>query len=965
MSFTVNRITKSYNLRIVIFILLVFSIKLNAQQPFSYKLDYEDGFESNEVYQIRQDSFGFIWIGCDAGLFRYDGVTFKSYKHPKQNGISISSLIVDKQQRVWCQNFTGQVFFIQNDTMHLFKDFTKETTAFPNYSIQGDRFIVVLTNHTEIYSITDRKLKSKYFNEDSELKEDFNTINIFASSTEIYINSRDNIHYKNENESYQNIFPHGQYTCYHLNKIDNEIYAILKNNQTAEWQISKIQKGQFVESKIFPPQTFSNGIYMMKSIEDGFIICTTNGVHLLNETFELKEHYFLNEKITDALFDKEGNLWLTSLQNGLYIIPSIELRMFSDDFFPNANITALAAKNNQLLLGTYLGNIYQFNPQNSTFQTLPIHTSFTFSTVKKIIENDELQVIAIGESTIAINKKTNETININAPNVKDMLIFKDTLFSVNIGAFWRTPLQSNREEVILPGAGRMITKGSMSDTIFLANKNGFYSYINGKTQEILKDSQSVYAFCSTWQEDTLWLGTLSDGFMAYHNGQFFHHFYQKKLGKGILIRAIKSYQNWLLLATNIGFIRMDLITKKMDIIGVSEGLYQKEITGIEVINDEIFLSTTNSLIRFPLNLKAKNTTIPNIRLHSITLNDSISISKKQNQFKYFENNLLLEFQTALFRSRQRFHYEYRLLGLNDNWQKTNASSPFVQYRSLDAGQYTFEVRAVNEDNIKSIIERYTFSVQLPIWERWWFILLSLLLIAALVYWWFDTRLKDIQQKAKLENDLKTSQLTALKAQMNPHFLYNSLNSIQDLILQEDVDNANEYLTKFSHLMRQILEASEFFEIPLSKELQILELYLTLEKLRFGRKFQYTIQLSNTIKAEQLKVPSMIIQPFVENAVKHGLLHKIKGLKVLNIDFELKDALICTITDNGIGRKEAEKINRRQGKRVTSFATSATEKRLNILNQTYEKKVGLKIIDLYENDQAIGTKVVLRIPFTAF
>ena len=155
-----------------------------------------------------------------------------------------------------------------------------------------------------------------------------------------------------------------------------------------------------------------------------------------------------------------------------------------------------------------------------------------------------------------------------------------------------------------------------------------------------------------------------------------------KLNDGILIRSIKTHKNYLLLATIIGFVRMDLRTQEMDIIGTNEGLYQKEITGIEVLNDEVFLSTTNSLIRFPLEVKAKNTFIPNINLHSIILNDSSSISKQKAHFKHFENNLLFKFQTTLFRSRQQFYYEYRLLGLNDNWQKTNATSPFAQYRSL-------------------------------------------------------------------------------------------------------------------------------------------------------------------------------------------------------------------------------------------------------------------------------------------
>ncbi|MEN0047135.1 MAG: histidine kinase [Bacteroidota bacterium] len=218
---------------------------------------------------------------------------------------------------------------------------------------------------------------------------------------------------------------------------------------------------------------------------------------------------------------------------------------------------------------------------------------------------------------------------------------------------------------------------------------------------------------------------------------------------------------------------------------------------------------------------------------------------------------------------------------------------------------------------------------------------------------------------QIENELKASQLTALKAQMSPHFLYNALNSIQDLVLDKDVKNASGYLTKFSHLMRQILDASENQVIPISEELKMLKLYLTLEKLRFGDHFEYTIALSPTIQAETSFIPPMIIQPFVENAIKHGLLHKTKGTKRIYIQLDQKELLECTIVDNGVGRKKAKAIQERQGKLNSSFATSATQRRLKILNQKYSQKIGLEISDFYENDRASGTKVVLYIPLNVY
>ncbi|EZH74248.1 hypothetical protein ATO12_15390 [Aquimarina atlantica] len=209
-----------------------------------------------------------------------------------------------------------------------------------------------------------------------------------------------------------------------------------------------------------------------------------------------------------------------------------------------------------------------------------------------------------------------------------------------------------------------------------------------------------------------------------------------------------------------------------------------------------------------------------------------------------------------------------------------------------------------------------------------------------------------------KNELAFLQLKSLKSQMNPHFIFNSLNSIQDLILQQNTDASYDYIVLFAQLVRNTLNYSNKDFIAIDKELEFLEIYLQLEKLRFEDDFIYTIQHTNT---EGLSVPSLIIQPFIENALIHGLLHK-TGKKRLTIDFTFTDNLICTVTDNGIGRKEAKKIQERQGGRHESFALEAIQQRLEILKDQYGTAVGYEVFDLYDNELAIGTKVEIRMPF---
>ncbi len=251
----------------------------------------------------------------------------------------------------------------------------------------------------------------------------------------------------------------------------------------------------------------------------------------------------------------------------------------------------------------------------------------------------------------------------------------------------------------------------------------------------------------------------------------------------------------------------------------------------------------------------------------------------------------------------------------------------------------------------------------------WFALVFAGIVSLLIAFIFN-RLKLIRsQKAKLDeaylkleestkNELAISNLKALKSQMNPHFIFNLLNSIQALVMKGDVDASYVYMTKFAKLVRQTLHFSDADLVELEDEIDLLKLYLDLEKLRFSKDFEYKI-IDNDI--EGIEIPPLLIQPFIENALVHGLLHK-AGKKTLKIEFEQKDKIICTITDNGIGRAKSKEIKARQGSKHESFSTKAIEKRFKILSETYKGEFGFKYEDVFENDIFVATQVKLYIPF---
>jgi LytS/YehU family sensor histidine kinase len=212
--------------------------------------------------------------------------------------------------------------------------------------------------------------------------------------------------------------------------------------------------------------------------------------------------------------------------------------------------------------------------------------------------------------------------------------------------------------------------------------------------------------------------------------------------------------------------------------------------------------------------------------------------------------------------------------------------------------------------------------------------------------------------------LKGAQLEALRSQMNPHFIFNCLNSIKLYTTQNDTVAASNYLTKFSKLIRMALENSRNETITLAAELEALELYIEMEAMRFKEKLQYTIDVSSNVDSEFIEISPLLLQPYVENAIWHGLMHKEEG-GYIHINVGLvpqKHILIITIKDNGIGREKSAKLKSKTAMAQKSFGTKVTGERLDLINQIYKTGASVLTEDVMENDEVAGTLVTIKIPF---
>jgi len=223
------------------------------------------------------------------------------------------------------------------------------------------------------------------------------------------------------------------------------------------------------------------------------------------------------------------------------------------------------------------------------------------------------------------------------------------------------------------------------------------------------------------------------------------------------------------------------------------------------------------------------------------------------------------------------------------------------------------------------------------------------------------KIESEKRKVELQQEATGLEMQALRAQMNPHFIFNCLSSINRFILKNESESASDYLTKFSRLMRMVLHRSKEPVIILEDELEMLQLYLDLERLRFKNTFDYTISFRNDVDVSSIYIPPLLLQPFAENAIWHGLLHK-EGERHLTIDLsEENNILLCTIVDNGIGREAAAVVKSKSAEKQKSMGLQITRERLALINRGLEQKTGLEIEDLFDKEgNATGTRVILRI-----
>jgi two-component system, sensor histidine kinase ChiS len=479
----------------------------------------------------------------------------------------------------------------------------------------------------------------------------------------------------------------------------------------------------------------------------------------------------------------------------------------------------------------------------------------------------------------------------------------------------------------------------------------------------------------------LWIGSRGGGILKFDpaQGAFLESYTTANgLPNNVVYGILEDEHGNFWMSTNWGLSIFDRKTKTFINYDVTDGLQSNEFNAMALLKcsgGQMFFGGMNGFNMFHPDEIERNPNVPNIVISSfkkfntpqsgeVYHGDTIILQPDENFFSF-------EFSSLDYTNPFKSQYTYILEGFTNSRTYVDGLRNFAEYTSVNPGVYTFCVTGSNSDGVWNNDGIALTIIIKPHWYQTWYFRAAIAIgVISLIWLLFYLRYRSVSKKQmintkmlQIENQLLEFQQQALRLQMNPHFIFNSLNSIQSFILSKDIDLAVNYLSRFSQLMRMIMINSSESIISLADEILAITHYMEIEKLRFDDKFSYDIQVDDEIDEEFTGIPPMLIQPYIENSIIHGLIHKDTPGKI-EIRFKKNDAgILCTILDNGIGREKSSEMQQQNGLNRKSRGMMISKERLDIFNKNDHNLFSVKVFDLQDSQgNPTGTKVELLISY---
>jgi hypothetical protein len=952
---------KSYTLNFIfrLQILLYFSFPIagSAQQLNYIHYDTKDGLAGSTVYDICQDKDGFIWFATENGLSRFDGATFKNFT--VADGLpdnEVLKLFADSKGRVWigtfskevCYYFNGVIYNTDNDT--LVKSIELANNVM--YIDEDTKGSVIICDHKKIVTISKTNKVSTISD-----REEFKRLNssVITAFPDYY---GDGICVVTDSSVYRYI--NGQF--YYFYQVPNIKDTYVPLSLSPDGKVKDIQMSDPVINTTYRYYTAQ-------------YIGTTNGGWMIDTTnFLLQQQFLPGKKVSRIIQDSETNLWFSTLGEGIFKLASKNINTLKfNSIEDNTEVFSLSFYDGKILAGLNSSKAVLVDYNNGAVRK---QEEFYFASTKfrsnraYCVKTLDFKTAILGFDKFIVKLEGGRILKKPIIKIKSIEKISDEEIVVGTGSYtFKVRLRDLKITDTL-WRGRCTKVYYHDKNFYVAALNGLYIIEKDKTYRYLGNLHPALKRrindIKTSSNGTLWVATNDAGIVGFRNDTMVAIIDERNGLSSNMCKTLFLCDHYLWVGTNKGLNKINLGKTNFPIIkySTSDGLASDIVNSIFVNGSDVWLGSPAGLTYFNESQVSK-ASICNIKLLSV------SVSEKQlgpgdfYNLSYKDNNISFEYAGISFKSGGDIRYRYKLNGLDKDWKETRLNT--LSYQSLPGGNYGLELFAVNKFGVKSKIIHIGFFVAQPFWKSWWFFLGMLLLAIGCTWWIVNRRNKklrtELEKQNKIEHQFMELEQKALQAQMNPHFIFNCLNSIQRYMLTGNKVTANEYLTGFASLIRQTLDNSEKKTITVAEEISYLKKYLEMEKMRFEDNFVYTISGDPSIETDFTEMPALLLQPFVENCLRHGIRYKEKGLGKVDISFLLEEDKLCWhIKDNGVGRKKAAELKSLQHIEYQSKGMKLTEKRVMLLNKTRNNQISVEIFDLVNSDNTpCGTEVIIKIP----
>lgn len=975
-----NLIIKTLILSIFCFL---FSTAAFSQNTYLRHFTTKNGLPSNNCFYTLQDRKGYIWIATDAGVSRFDGKIFETFSI--NDGLpdnQILQLKEDQNGRIWFLALNGQLSYFHNGKIYnennnnLLKllKFNGVIVSF----FQDSKGRIWLGTNKNVLIKWDGKSVRKYISADLDCQ----FINTFVhedAAGKIWALSNTSIRVFDEKTF--NIVSHTSLPLSYKTSLNRDDQTLAFLDKTG----LNIRRGneQNLQLKVDPSLLTNDPGYFTVDEKDGLWLSNAAGIyHIQSDGQTLR--YLENVSSSQVIKDTNGNMWFTTT-NGIYMLPRKDKRLYIVNKLNGLSSDPIRSiikdSKNRLWLGMEDGEINIINSAHQRVGMVNLPDIKKYNAIKHLAYDSITNAIyfASDYGLGRINNIYSTKQPIDYLRETNGFIFVIKSFSISHDHKLAMALSSG--VVIIPDminnfkyASKSLKHGveifdnrayrvfyDKDQQLWFSNIDGLSSFANGKLNSYFEKQPILTKRINDIQQlsnGTLVLATDGNGLIFVKNGKVLKVITQLNgLADNICKKLfIKNDNIWVVTNNGINRILFDGENADIEAFEYTDELLNDDVNSLYIDEKNAYFATNNGLVYFTYNKPESKKESPNVYITSILNNKSKLNLRQSGHILDPANNNITFFYSAIDFQNPNILYRYRLKS-DASWTETRNRR--LEFSSLEPGNYTFEISAKSNNSNWSTPAKVSFVLKSHFWQRTWFLLLFFA-IAGIAFYKLAVivtkRQKNKEQEQLLlKNKILMLEQRALQAMMNPHFVFNVMNSIQHYINTKDTNSANKILTGFAKLIRKNLEICTRSFISLEEELDYLELYLSLEKKRFGDKLVYNIQVSRDIDKEETLVPSMILQPYIENAIWHGIMPREEGGKVdILIELEENDHLLIKIIDDGIGINNSLKSKKGQHQ---SKGMDLTRERIHLLNQIEAHPIQL---DIKQNGIS-GTFVSISIP----